>query len=73
MRPLFVVGPVLSWRERYVQNYHKGGGLRTTGRGVCVDLLTGGESLYHDGVSTHRPVLSPHLEAALNKIKFLVT
>jgi hypothetical protein len=21
MRPLFVVGPVLSWRERYVQNY----------------------------------------------------
>jgi hypothetical protein len=40
---------------------------------VCVDLLTGGESLCHDGVSTHRPVLSPHLEAALNKIKFLVT
>jgi hypothetical protein len=28
---------------------------------VCVDLLTGGESLCHDGVSTHRPVLSPHL------------
>ncbi len=26
----------------------------------------------NDGVSTHRPVLSPHLEAALNKIKFLV-
>jgi hypothetical protein len=40
---------------------------------VCVDSLTGGESLCHDGVSTHRPVLSPHLEAALTKIKFLVT
>jgi hypothetical protein len=26
----------------------------------------------NDGVSTHRPVVSPHLEAALNKIKFLV-
>ncbi len=33
--------------------------------------LTGCESLCHDGVSTHRPVLSPNLEAALNKIKVL--
>jgi hypothetical protein len=40
---------------------------------MCVDLLTDGESLCHDAVSTHRPVLSPHLEVALNKIKFLVT
>jgi hypothetical protein len=38
---------------------------------VCVDLLTGGESLCHDGVSTHGPVLSPHLEATLTKIKVL--
>ncbi len=38
---------------------------------VCVDLLTGGESLCHDGVSTHGPVLSPHLEAALTKSKVL--
>jgi hypothetical protein len=38
---------------------------------VCVDSLTGGESLCHDWVSTQRPVLSPHLEAALNKIKVL--
>ncbi len=28
-------------------------------RVMCVDLLTGGESLCHNGVSTHRPVLSP--------------
>jgi len=38
---------------------------------VCVYSLTGCESLCHDGVSTHRPVLSPNLEAALNKIKVL--
>ncbi len=38
---------------------------------VCVDSLTGSESLCHDGVSTHGPVLSPHLEAALTKIKVL--
>ncbi len=38
---------------------------------VCVDLLTGGESLCHNWISTQRPVLSPHLEAALNKIKDL--
>ncbi len=38
---------------------------------VCVDSLTGVESLCHDGVSTHGPVLSPHLEAALTKIKVL--
>jgi hypothetical protein len=40
---------------------------------VCVCVLT--QSLVVrvfaiDGVSTHRPVLSPHLEAALNKIHF---
>jgi hypothetical protein len=40
-------------------------------RSVCIDLLTAGESLCHDGVSTHRPVLFPHLEAALTKIKEL--
>jgi hypothetical protein len=38
---------------------------------VCVDSLTGGERLCHDWVSTQRPVLSPHLKAALNKIKVL--
>ncbi len=38
---------------------------------VCVDLLTGGESLCHDWVSSPRPVLSPHLEDALNKNKVL--
>jgi hypothetical protein len=36
---------------------------------VCVDSLTVGESLCHDWVSTHRPVLFPHLEAALTQIK----
>ena len=46
--------------------------LTQTNKGdMCVDLLTGGESLCHDWVSTQRPVLSPHLEAALNKIKVL--
>jgi hypothetical protein len=35
---------------------------------VCVDLLTSGESLCHDWVSTQRPVLSPHLGAALNSL-----
>jgi hypothetical protein len=39
---------------------------------VCVDSLTGVESLCHDGVSTHGPVFSPHLEAALNKIIVLL-
>jgi hypothetical protein len=38
---------------------------------VCVDLLTGARSLCHDGLSIHRSVLSPHLEAALTKIKVL--
>ncbi len=38
---------------------------------VCVDLLTGGRCLYHDGVSTHMPELSPHLAAAFTKIKVL--
>ncbi len=38
---------------------------------VCVYSLTGCESLCHNGVSTHRPVLSPNLEASLNKIKVL--
>jgi hypothetical protein len=43
---------------------------------VCVCVLTCSpvvKVFANDGVSTHRPVLSPHLEAALNKIKFLVT
>ncbi len=37
-----------------------------------VGIYTGCESLCHDGVSTHRPVLSPNLEAAFNKIKVLL-
>jgi hypothetical protein len=41
------------------------------GTGLCVDLLIGGASLCHDGVTTHRPVLPPHIEAALTKIKLL--
>jgi hypothetical protein len=32
---------------------------------VCVNSLTSGESICHGGVPTHRPVLFPHLEAAL--------
>jgi hypothetical protein len=40
---------------------------------MCVDLLTGGGSLYRDWVSTQRPVLSPHLETAVNKLKFYHT
>ena len=35
---------------------------------VCVDLLTSGESLYHDWVSTQRPAFSHYLEAALSRI-----
>ncbi len=32
---------------------------------VCVDSLTGCESLCHDGVSIHKLVLSHYLEGAL--------
>ncbi len=43
---------------------------------VCVCVATCSPVLRvfaNDRVSMHRPVLSPHLEAALNRIKFLVT
>jgi hypothetical protein len=39
---------------------------------VCVLSCSPVQGFFaYDGVSTHRPVLSPHLEAALNKIKIL--
>ncbi len=38
---------------------------------VCVDSLTDVKSLCHDGALTHKPVLFPHLEVALTKIKVL--